>query len=295
MMRIPLISVFFAALQTLFLGPHVYAQTQSFEVSELAFNNGDTGAVITFGTNTTIEVTEDSENKSLNITLPIAVRLKCGTSSNSDVCVLLAGESVDPNQDSDKDGVPDSTPDACPGTPLGTIVDDTGCPLETTSPDEYCAGYNQTTTSCSPNTNHDVLYESSAEYIITIPSGKILAVPFKTINSSTAYGSLTHTTDVAQGSYVFKSWFSTTPGAPIVSDATICRYDRPPESPIEWNQNESRPGCALGQSARVLYLNYQPNTCEFPDPETDPDGEPDCTRPYNSPFEIRISRNVFSQ
>ena len=289
MVRTLLIRGVLAAMASSLLSTTISAQTQSFTVDELQFNSGAAGAVITFDTEATIEVTEDTANRSLNITLPTTIRLKCGAQSSPDVCVLLAeGGTVDPNQDTDNDGVPDSTPDLCPDTPPNTTVDATGCTVVISNPNEYCDGVNTTTTSCSNNTTHDEFYQSSAEYLVEIPPGKILAVPFTTVDSTTAYGSLTHTTDAAQGSYVFKSWFSTIPGASTTSSDTLCVYNRAPETPIEWQQDGTSPGCNLGQTGRVLYLNYQPNVCDFSG------AEPDCTLPYNSTFIIRITRNVFS-
>ena len=110
------------------------------------------------------------------------------------------------------------------------------------------------------------LLEGSAEITIRVPANRILSVPSTLWEGATGRGYLEYYsvdyTPYSQG-YVWKFWFSRTPGGPVIETEVpdryqLCQDQKHPENTYFWTQNpdDYYLACYLGKSGGVVYLNW---------------------------------------
>lgn len=261
---------------TLASGATVAQTTTDYSVTELTFNGGTSGETITFDTATTVSVTDDSANASLDISIVgTTVRLKCGAQASPAECVLYAdgsgggvadadgdgvadgsdlcpntatGATVDVNgcsdaqKDTDGDGVNDAA-DLCPGTATGATVDANGCSeAQNTSP-TYCANA-PSIVECSASVNFDSVYQAKGETTFFIPAGKVVSVPFTlddvSNNPAGIYGYFQYTSfenHLTIGGPLWHMWYSRAPGGTAIQGVDCSVYYTLARGNIYWTQD----------------------------------------------------------
>ena len=188
-----------------------------------------------------------------------------GVADATDQCPSTpAGQSVNSigcsasQLDSDGDGVSDAS-DSCPNTPSGTSVDANGCEV-TSNNGSYCSGTGSTT-SCSATRNFDPWWDTVGEKGYSIPTSRVLSIPFTTRESSVDGGTLQYTTNQIESGYIWRFWFSETPaGTPLKSGGKCDVSLSQARTSAIWTQNPKYAtdsgACFLGTAKRTLYLNY---------------------------------------
>ena len=160
--------------------------------------------------------------------------------------------------DSDGDGVTDAS-DSCPNTPSGTAVDANGCEVSSNT-GSYCSGTGSTT-SCAATRNFDPWWETVGEKPYSIPTSRVLSIPFTTRASSEDGGYLQYTTNQIENGYVWRAWYSESPGGDPLKTGGACDksfFDA--RASLKWTQDPSyataASACYLGTEKRTLYVNY---------------------------------------
>jgi len=97
---------------------------------------------------------------------------------------------------------------------------------------------------------------------LMIPEGKIVSLPF-TSNAVGLEGSIMITNNMpgmqASG-IMWKGWFSSVPGEPLVDDSSRCSRFSPNPNPLSISWNQTAPheyDCFLGTTVQTLYFNME--------------------------------------
>ena len=170
------------------------------------------------------------------------------------------GGGSNPDPDRDGDGTPDGQ-DECPDDASNTCNDpDPDDPAPSTS--DYCSNPQRTNVTCSRSNNFDTWYATSGENQKTIPSGKVLSIPFTTRDSTSDGIKLVYTTDngplLAQ-QYAWRSWVSQYPGGSTYGDQSACfEGGSQARTSMSITQDPTVSGaCKLPATKGTYYLNYR--------------------------------------
>jgi len=274
----------------------VTSATAQEAVTEIRFNDGADGAVISLGSE--LSGTSAVNNGVLTVTVPgVEFRVKCAPTADvspGECVVYAAGGDV--VLDTDGDGV-NNTDDSCPNTPASEIqfVDSAGCspterdtdgdgindaddfcdntpaneiaqidangcgPSEQTSTAGYCDN-TPATYSCSPEANFDdFLADSSKDILLLARKGR--SIPFTVPAGTTATGEFYYSNNepTLGQEYEWRAWFSTTPGGAALTSGAYCSIAERDPNGIgrDWSQVSANAfNCYLGQTERLLYLNF---------------------------------------
>ena len=170
-------------------------------------------------------------------------------------CSASKSDTIDPS-DRDTGGEPVCDPYGCDS---GNAVDsgqvDPGLP-------DYCADALPVAI-CDPAVHLDNIWDYSGDIPLETVAGRVLSLPFTTRDSEVDGGQLSVKTveGVFTDGTAFRMWFSERAGGPPLSTETDCiGYFAQARGGIYWTQNpelDDNDGfCHFGQSARVLYLNF---------------------------------------
>ena len=142
---------------------------------------------------------------------------------------------------------------------------------------------------CDPAVHLDNIWDYSGDMPQETVAGRILSLPFTTRDSEVDGGQLSVKTveGVFTDGTAFRMWFSERAGGPPLSTESKCIvYFAQARGGIYWTQNpelDDNDGfCHFGQSARVLYLNF--DVCV-----TDETGE--CSGPRVGDYNFDLRRD----
>ena len=138
---------------------------------------------------------------------------------------------------------------------------DGGDPPPSTS--GYCTNEQSSRVSCLPSRNMDTWHLTTGENEKTIPSGKILSLPFTTRTSSTDEVVLVYTTDIGpllSTQYSWRTWISQFPGGDIWngSENTNC-YTAGSQARAKMTVTQDQNAgslCQLPENKATFYINY---------------------------------------
>ncbi|MDA0630180.1 MAG: hypothetical protein O2981_02245 [Proteobacteria bacterium] len=145
---------------------------------------------------------------------------------------------------------------------------DTGSGSGSEVPTEgYCAGYDPTLADCTADQNFDPWIAGTGEnpYFIRNRLTEVFpfTLPARSEALSTRYGYLQLTTGErkrdAVSEDIFHMWFSETPNGPVLKGTKCEWYGTQAKTYFYWTQDSTLANqmCDLGQSSRLLYVNFE--------------------------------------
>jgi len=154
------------------------------------------------------------------------------------------------------------------GTDTGSGGTDTGIGSGSEVPTEgYCAGYDPTLADCTADQNFDPWIAGTGEnpYFIRNRLTEVFpfTLPARSEALSTRYGYLQLTTGErkrdAVSEDIFHMWFSETPNGPVLKGTKCEWYGTQAKTYFYWTQDSKLANqmCDLGQSSRLLYVNFE--------------------------------------
>jgi len=154
------------------------------------------------------------------------------------------------------------------GTDTGSGGPDTGIGSGSEVPTEgYCAGYDPTLADCTADQNFDPWIAGTGEnpYFIRNRLTEVFpfTLPARSEALSTRYGYLQLTTGErkrdAVSEDIFHMWFSETPNGPVLKGTKCEWYGTQAKTYFYWTQDSKLANqmCDLGQSSRLLYVNFE--------------------------------------
>ena len=131
----------------------------------------------------------------------------------------------------------------------------------------YCAGYDPTLADCTADQNFDPWIAGTGEnpYFIRNRLTEVFpfTLPARSEALSTRYGYLQLTTGErkrdAVSEDIFHMWFSETPNGPVLKGTKCEWYGTQAKTYFYWTQDSKLANqmCDLGQSSRLLYVNFE--------------------------------------
>ena len=209
----------------------------------------------------TVTISDDS-GKTGPLELQSGDYVRLTAMSNGNLYLDMKGFSVTVSDGSD------GTDTGSGGTDTGSGGTDTGIGSGSEVPTEgYCAGYDPTLADCTADQNFDPWIAGTGEnpYFIRNRLTEVFpfTLPARSEALSTRYGYLQLTTGErkrdAVSEDIFHMWFSETPNGPVLKGTKCEWYGTQAKTYFYWTQDSKLANqmCDLGQSSRLLYVNFE--------------------------------------
>lgn len=149
--------------------------------------------------------------------------------------------------------------------------------------------------SCNTNFNFDPWTTDNSLGIVTIPSGRILSIPFTTTDSSTAEGlvqaysySGTHAFD-QDDPHRWHAWFSAVPGGDSLGQGCDWYGLEPYDRKLQWEKTSNDEyACTLGAASQVRYLNFEARC--FPNQSFSPASCTSSADRWNGDYKFNVNK-----
>ena len=216
----------------------------------------------------TVTISDDS-GKTGPLELQSGDYVRLTAMSNGNLYLDMKGFSVTVSDGSDgTDTGSGGTDTGSGGTDTGSGGTDTGIGSGSEVPTEgYCAGYDPTLADCTADQNFDPWIAGTGEnpYFIRNRLTEVFpfTLPARSEALSTRYGYLQLTTGErkrdAVSEDIFHMWFSETPNGPVLKGTKCEWYGTQAKTYFYWTQDSKLANqmCDLGQSSRLLYVNFE--------------------------------------
>ena len=153
--------------------------------------------------------------------------------------------------------------------------------------------------SCNTNFNFDPWTTDNSLGIVTVPSGKILSIPFTTTDSSTAEGHLqaysysgTHAFE-ADDPHRWHAWFSAVPGGESLGQGCDWYGLEPYDRKLQWEKtNNDEYACVLGTASQVRYINFEARC--FPNQAFSPASCTSSADRWNGDYKFNLNKTRYS-